>query len=308
MKITVVIPVYNTADTLWRCIGSILSQTHGDWEAIVVDDGSTDDSPRRCDDYARLDPRIRVIHKANGGLSDARNAALDMAAGEWITFVDSDDFIAPDTFSAIAQAAADEPDAELIEYPATLKWGDLSRQQELCMQPATHPDAVSYWLETKAYTHTYAWNKAFRNYLLKDVRFPRGKKFEDAWMLPQVLATEPCIVTTDCGHYYYTWNPRGITATATGDDMHSLLLAQMEASRLLNIDLRSTEAAPWYMNLLNLQIYSSRMLRLPPVLPARRLPLSTAHTMAERIKVIILNSLGLNALCKIMRIINRKHI
>ncbi|MBR1377741.1 MAG: glycosyltransferase family 2 protein [Bacteroidaceae bacterium] len=303
MKITVVIPVYNTADTLGRCIDSIISQTHADWEAIVVDDGSTDDSPRLCDDYARNDPRIRVIHKANGGLSDARNAALDVAGGEWVTFIDSDDFVAPDTLEAIAKAATDEPEAELIEYPATLKWGDPMRQQELMLTPATHPDAATYWLETKAYTHTYACNKAFRNHLLKHVRFPKGKKFEDAWTLPQVLAAEPCIVTIEHGHYYYTWNPRGITATATGKDMHSLLKAQLEASRLLNIDLQSTEAAPWYMALLNLQIDSNRKLNMPPELPARRLPLSAAQTMAERIKIIILNTCGLNALCKIMRVI-----
>ena len=90
MKLSIIIPVYRTQDTLERCLESILQQSFTDYEMILVDDGSDDGSPQLCDEYARKDARIRVIHKENGGLSDARNAGIRKARGEYITFVDSD--------------------------------------------------------------------------------------------------------------------------------------------------------------------------------------------------------------------------
>ena len=303
MKITVIVPVYNTADTLARCVDSIIAQSYSDWEVILIDDGSPDGAPAMCDDYQAADPRIRVLHKPNGGLSDARNAGIDMARGEWITFVDSDDYLSSDTLQTISDTADDNDETELIEYPATLRWGHNTCQQELGMTRTTYHDSSTYWFETQAYTHTYACNKAFRRELLKDIQFPCGKKFEDSWWLPQVLVQNPCITTTDRGHYYYTWNPQGITATASGEDMLSLLEAQINAAQVMHIDLKSAEASAWYMHLLNIQIHVSRQLRQRPILPPRHLPYSAAHTAAERIKVILLNTLGLNALCKIMRFI-----
>lgn len=95
MKLSIVIPVYNTQNTLPRCMKSILGQTFSDYEIILVDDGSTDRSPQLCDEYARKDTRISVIHKINGGLSDARNTGIAESKGEYLTFMDSDDAIAP---------------------------------------------------------------------------------------------------------------------------------------------------------------------------------------------------------------------
>ena len=100
-KISVIIPVYNAEKTLHRCIDSILAQTFSDFEVLLIDDGSKDKSGEICDEYARKDSRIKVCHKENGGVSSARNMGLDNAKGEWITFVDADDYIASDFLSAI---------------------------------------------------------------------------------------------------------------------------------------------------------------------------------------------------------------
>jgi len=94
-KISVIVPVYNTAPYLHRCIDSILAQTFTDFELLLIDDGSTDESGRICDEYADKDGRIRVFHKENGGVSSARNVGLDNATGDWITFCDSDDYVYP---------------------------------------------------------------------------------------------------------------------------------------------------------------------------------------------------------------------
>ena len=91
--ISVIIPVYNVSQYLPRCIESVINQTYQNLEIILVDDGATDDSGVICDDYARKDPRIRVVHKENGGLSSARNAGIQIARGEYLTFIDSDDYV-----------------------------------------------------------------------------------------------------------------------------------------------------------------------------------------------------------------------
>ena len=95
-KISVIVPVYNTEKYLNRCIDSILAQTFTDFELLLIDDGSTDCSGKICDEYAAKDSRVRVFHKENGGVSSARNMGLDNAQGEWITFVDSDDWVHED--------------------------------------------------------------------------------------------------------------------------------------------------------------------------------------------------------------------
>lgn len=113
-RISVIVPVYNTEDYLEACLESILRQSFSDFEVIVVDDGSTDSCPGICDEYAARDCRIRVIHKINAGVSAARNDALDAACGEFVTFIDSDDRINPETFEKALEAADSSGAADCI--------------------------------------------------------------------------------------------------------------------------------------------------------------------------------------------------
>ena len=101
MKLSVIVPVYQVEATLDRCVASIVGQTFSDLEVILVDDGSSDRSPQLCDEWAAKDSRVRVIHKTNGGLSDARNAGLDVATGDFVTFVDSDDYLESDNYQHV---------------------------------------------------------------------------------------------------------------------------------------------------------------------------------------------------------------
>lgn len=302
MKISIVIPVYRVESTLPQCIDSIVAQSFGDWEAILVDDGSDDHSPEICDRYAASDPRISVIHKANGGLSSARNAGIQAARGEWITFIDSDDYIEPGTLASLAEVAASNPKAQLIEYPAVCLEGG-SNEHRLELDDATFTDPAQYWIETQAYMHTYAWNKMMRRQLMAEIRFPVGKKFEDTLTLPHILKQRPTIVTTSRGLYHYTYNPRGITAVAGKEEFQTLLDANIDAAKILGISIFEPQADAWYLHMLNQQIHLCRLTHDTPQLPSRHLPIGTAHTWVERIKIIILNTLGLNALCRIMRIV-----
>lgn len=104
-KVSVVVPIYNTEPYLERCMQSLLSQTLKDIEIILVDDGSPDCSPKMCDEYAQKDSRIKVIHKRNAGLGYARNSGLEIATGEYVAFIDSDDYIAPNMYEKLYNTA-----------------------------------------------------------------------------------------------------------------------------------------------------------------------------------------------------------
>ena len=183
MKLTVIIPVYCVEATLDRCVENVLRQDVPDMEVILVDDGSPDRCPQLCDDWKARDSRISVIHKENGGLSDARNAALDVAKGDYITFVDSDDWISPDTYKPLLERMGD---SDLLEY---------SIAGRLSLTDTTYDHASDYWLQSRAYTHAYAWNKIYRRSLFSHIRFPKGRVFEDVCTLPQLLQQTPRTVS-----------------------------------------------------------------------------------------------------------------
>ncbi|MBR6489706.1 MAG: glycosyltransferase family 2 protein, partial [Muribaculaceae bacterium] len=123
--VSVIIPVYNVQEYLARCIDSVLCQSHKELEVILVDDGSTDHSGAMCDDYASRDGRIKVIHKSNGGLSDARNAGLDVMTGDYVTFIDADDYVHP-YFVELLLRGLHESGSQI----AVCRWQELNDGEE----------------------------------------------------------------------------------------------------------------------------------------------------------------------------------
>lgn len=238
MKLSIIIPVYRTQDTLERCLESILQQSFTDYEMILVDDGSDDGSPQLCDEYARKDARIRVIHKENGGLSDARNAGIRKARGEYITFVDSDDAIQNYTLQALMDEINKYPETDVLEYPIMERIGHPYKEQLLAFTPRNYNNCWEYWLNEQGYLHTYACNKIFRRCLFKNVYFPKGKTFEDVQTIPFLIGLIPTegtfqqkvkIRVTNKGCYLYYWNNKGITASAKYEDLLSLYIGQSMA-------------------------------------------------------------------------------
>ena len=117
MKLSIIIPVYRVEATLNRCVESVTNQSFDDFEVILVDDGSPDKCPQMCDEWAQKDPRITVIHQTNAGLSAARNAGIDRAQGDYLTFVDSDDFIGTETLGEVVEQLDDN---DILEYPVAV--------------------------------------------------------------------------------------------------------------------------------------------------------------------------------------------
>lgn len=216
--IGVIVPVYNVEKYLSQCIESILCQTYTDFELILVNDGSTDSSPSICNEYSHKDPRIRVINKQNGGLSDARNCGIDSFHGEYITFVDSDDFLLPDALMTLANLCKSQ-NADM-SCCGSLRCECEQTVENLTIPPLT-PVSVVYtndrmhaFLSGKL-IGTMAWAKLYSAKLLSDIRYPVGKYHEDVFTTYKLVHEAKKIAVTNQPCYVYRKNPVSITQKFT---------------------------------------------------------------------------------------------
>lgn len=198
--ISVVVPVYNVEHYLKKCVDSICHQTYRNLEIILVDDGSTDCSGSLCDEFATSDSRIRVIHKSNGGLSDARNAGMGLASGEWWMFVDSDDYIAPDTVETLLRAAV-ENHCEIAVCNMMRIYEDGAQEPFYC--PVTEPTIWAGEQRFETLRQPSVCNKLFRADLFKELRFPKGKFYEDTFVYHVLAYRASRIAMTGLSGYYY---------------------------------------------------------------------------------------------------------
>ena len=223
MLLSVIVPVHNVSKTLRPCLTSILQQGVRDCEVILVDDGSTDGSSNLCDLLSAENDRIKTFHKPNGGLSAARNLGLDKAQGQFITFVDSDDLLCHDTYRPILTYLEAHPHVDIAEFPVIVHYGNPKKEYHLTFHGEVYETLADYWLQGRGYAHSYAWNKLYRASLFYQVRYPVGRSFEDILTLPHLLLQSRSIATLSTGCYLYRWNDRGITASATGQQLKDLL-------------------------------------------------------------------------------------
>lgn len=285
-QLSIIIPVYRVEQTLDRCVRSVLCCERRDIEVLLVDDGSPDSCGTLCDQWAKRDGRVRVLHKRNGGLSDARNAGIEASHGDLLMFVDSDDELAPGTIEAAMKTMEEDEACDIAEFGVLrVSRSSDDKEERACSKPVDgscsnkplflegelvfDPKTVSethyadmrlYWLRTRAYTHSYAWNKIYRRWLFQDVRYPVGRVFEDMFTLPQLLLRAKRLRIMPHGCYIYHINSSGITACADHDaSMTAMLLtASMEAWRVLDIDNAPRAERKlqdlYYMHILNIQI------------------------------------------------------
>lgn len=302
MKISVIIPVFRVERTIKRCVDSVLQQTFTDWEMILVDDGSDDNSPQMCDSYAYTDRRIRVIHQPNKGLGAARNSGIDAAEGECLMFLDSDDVLHPDTFMHLSDIMERNEEYDFVEFPIFQYYGNATRQSLLSFPPQTFTDKWDYWFNANAYQHSYACNKIFRARVFSDIRFREGKKFEDLHTLPHILNVCSQFATTDKGLYYYYDNDDGITATA-GKGLSDLLEGHIHVlrdslgwQRPANISRKAF--GTYYAHVVNIQMDVSERCGnesiFLPVLP-----------YWNTTKLIIMHIVGMKTLCKLNKTFHR---
>ena len=207
--ISVIVPVYKVEEYLDRCVTSIVNQTYSNLEIILVDDGSPDKCPTMCDAWKEKDYRIKVIHKENGGLSDARNAGLDIAAGEYIAFVDSDDYVHPQFIEVLHYLAVREK-ADVVACAFQI----IPKNYEPKQRKIQNLSDIK--LKTSAKNEMdligiVAWNKLYRRNLFDFIRFPKGKINEDMGIFwKTIYYAKKMVATEESLYFYYVGNPNSI--------------------------------------------------------------------------------------------------
>lgn len=211
--ISVIIPVYNVELYIKRCIESVISQTYKNLEIILIDDGSTDKSGKICDWYLKKDNRIKVVHQKNQGLSVARNTGLNMATGDWIAFLDSDDWIAIDMYEKLLFLAksndADISSCNTInvdENGSELEKKDYSDDIKIFNQK----EMIAGLLDQK-YVRFEVWNKLWRKTLISNVRFVAGQVCEDVHFDRILFLKANKMVYIDHPYHFYLYKRPGNT-------------------------------------------------------------------------------------------------
>lgn len=204
-EISVIVPVYNVEKYLEKCIDSILNQTFKDFELILINDGSTDNSGEICNHYANIDNRIHVINKENGGLSDARNHGIKIASGKYLCFIDSDDYIHPQMLEILYQ--------DILKHQADITCCNFLRVYE---NQNIESYKISILQEEQIYTgieliehlsnrveFVIAWNKLYKKELFNQIAYKVGVKHEDEYIIHHLLLQTKKFVYRNCELYYY---------------------------------------------------------------------------------------------------------
>lgn len=203
--ISIIVPVYNVEEYLPKCLDSIINQTYKNLEIILVDDGSTDNSGKICDEYAFKDNRIKVIHKVNGGLSDARNAGLDICTGDYIGFVDSDDYIDKDMYALLYEFGF-ENNLDVAMCGAVDVIGDkliFPKQFETIILDNKEKIIANLFVNKKGGAVIPIWNKLFRRKVIINERFDVGKSYEDVFLLLKWIGNTERFGRLPVCKYYY---------------------------------------------------------------------------------------------------------
>ena len=213
--ISVIVPVYNTAAYLPKCLDSILNQTKKPREVIIVDDGSTDESPALCDCYARRYPDlIRVLHQDNQGLSAARNAGIEKADGSCLSFVDSDDYLEKDAYFRLEELLdTNQADVALGEMTVEEADGRQYRRMEEDISLCWDKEEALIQLCSYRYLYNSFCTGLYRRTAIGDLRFPRGKLSEDYYLMHHVIARCQRVAYTSQPVYHYVQRPGSISRT-----------------------------------------------------------------------------------------------
>lgn len=243
--LSVIIPVYNVEKYLEQCVLSILNQNYYNIEVILVNDGSKDKSGAICDEFAKKDSRIVVIHKLNGGQGSARNRALDIAKGDYITFVDSDDEIMKETYQQNIQLLEENTDVDILQYPIVEHYGTtypnerkIEKPQEVCGKE----NIFFSWLSPSDKRVTgYVCNKIFRRHIFKTLRFREDIVWEDRYIECEFFGLCSGIYISDVGKYLY-YDREGSTVRRKRDEYYyksvciadSMLINSIDGIGILN--------------------------------------------------------------------------
>lgn len=270
--VSTIIPVYNSEKYLSKCIESVLNQTIRDLECILVDDGSTDSSPSICDKYARMDSRVKVIHQKNARIGAARNAGIDVAIGDYITFLDSDDFIEPMTYEKCLQYMKQD-NVDIVEWDIQYFYDDgFGEDEKNKPLPKEHItlnltnwDTMHYMYNLKhmdsrfnnigLVTHC-VWTKIFKKELFEQgIRFPVGKEYEDELIVHRLMEKARRIITTNERFSHYRLRKESTIHTMPLSGRYNKLEAMEDRFKMIlthdDLTLKKLAARDYMMQIIN---------------------------------------------------------
>lgn len=256
-KISIIVPVYNVERYLDKCISSILEQSFTDFELIIVDDGSKDNSGRICDEYKDRDFRIKVIHQENGGLSAARNIGIEISEGKYVTFIDSDDFIHPNMLEILYNNILEnKADISICDYHLVYEDNEMPKDfGDNNLKVYNNIESVKKIVEKSEASMIIACSKLYRISLFDNIRYPFGKYHEDEFVTYKLLYKSTKIVVTDAKLYYYLKRSNSITGSTYSIKRLEKLEALEEAIMFFkNENNKELTYLAEYRYLLNIQI------------------------------------------------------
>ncbi len=244
MMISVIVPIYNIEKYLVRCLDSLSGQTFQDAEFLLVDDGSTDSSGEIADRYPEKDSRFRVFHTENQGLSAARNFGISRSKGEWLMFVDSDDWVAPG-FCEIPYQAADRENAELVIFRSAMVKNGRKHEKRTKGRPCGLIDSET----ATFYGGVVVWNKLYKRYLFDTIHFPEGRVFEDKAITHKILHSAKRIIMISDILYYHVYRRNSISHARSESykrDSFLFALQRYEDLKSYGYDLQEPEEMLWF--------------------------------------------------------------
>lgn len=304
--ISIIVPVYKVEQWLSACIESVLRQSYQNWELILIDDGSPDGCGAICDAYGAKDARIRVIHKANAGVSAARNDGLDAMKGDYVTFLDSDDeFQLENTLLDNMRVMKEHPEIDILQYPVR----SSDHPNIPTIQETTFDNTQTILEALLSFTiNGYLWSKIYKASLFNDIRLPKGITFaEDTWCLLDMLPKVRQFHLSNKGCYLY--NVRGDSAVHSFDAKKclDLFLMSMKFLMVLQTNFRPSDQTVVsyfflvYQRLLDARIanrdafdYKSYEKVLKQSLPSMSLVFQPYLTRKNRIWLLLLHVFGMN--------------
>lgn len=221
LLISVIIPVYKVYDYIDKCIESVINQTYKSLEIVLVDDGTPDDCAAKCDEWAKKDARIMVIHKLNGGLSDARNYGMKIISGDYVSFIDSDDYISVDFYKVLLSTAI-KNDSEIVVCGVTrlFKNGEYEEHHDDSdVSNYSASDGLSALISEKPF-HQHVWDKLYKREIVQNIYFEVGKQHEDEFWTYQVFGQAKIITKINLTMYFYL--QRETSIMGTGYSLRSL--------------------------------------------------------------------------------------
>lgn len=317
--LSIIVPVYNVELYIRKCLDSILNQTFQEYELILIDDGSTDQSGIICDEYALKDNRIIVIHKKNEGVSTARNCGIKASSGKYITFIDSDDeYGTNSTIEENIKFMLADNTVDILQYPTL--WSGAGREFLLFQEKQTYIcDGESFIGVFRDIITTTVWDKIYKKNLLHKIQFPIGCTFEDTSFIMDVLQYTHNVMITNCGYYKYKIRP--------GSTMQSVFSKKKYIDyfdvifKMLNKACEVKEGEDFYMRTI-IQLINNIMLArkqygkkcfyvyekqvdvyIPTIVNIMKY--SFRYRLIDLVRLLVIRGIGFNSYCKLYEMIKR---